>query len=285
MISLLSSPWVDAFNDLLRQVSSSLVVCSPFVGKAACRAVVDQLRLSGAIGQMSVYILTDLSRDNLLSGATDAYALQMLVDAVPTSRIQFLPSLHAKVYVADQVRAIVTSANLTASGLYRNYEYGLQITDHVTVAKIRDDVIRYGDLGSEVAVAELRAWAAAAAELKELQVAAMRDVKRRLRREFDRKVEALELDILRARTRGLAPNRIFERAVIYLLRDGPKTTRQIHPGIQAIHPDLCDDAVDRVIDGHHYGKKWKHAVRSAQQHLKEGAQIQYASGFWSLVTS
>jgi hypothetical protein len=44
--------------------------------------------------------------------------------------------------------------------------------------------------------------------------------------------------------------------------------------------DLCDNTVDRVIDGKRFGKKWKHAVRSAQQHLKRQQKILLLDGVW-----
>ncbi|MEK7270344.1 MAG: hypothetical protein AAB215_05290 [Planctomycetota bacterium] len=50
--------------------------------------------------------------------------------------------------------------------------------------------------------------------------------------------------------------------------------------IQNIHPDICDDSIDRVIDGQHFGKKWKHFVRSAQQHLKQRGEIRLQNGRW-----
>lgn len=59
-------------------------------------------------------------------------------------------------------------------------------------------------------------------------------------------------------------------------------TVHMHPMIAAIHPDLCDDTVDRVIDGRHFGKKWKHAVRTAQQQLKDRGIVAYADKMWSI---
>jgi hypothetical protein len=59
-------------------------------------------------------------------------------------------------------------------------------------------------------------------------------------------------------------------------------TEQMHPLIQAIHPDLCDDSIDRVIDGKRFGKKWKHAVRTAQQQLKKRGVVKYEEGLWRL---
>jgi hypothetical protein len=49
----------------------------------------------------------------------------------------------------------------------------------------------------------------------------------------------------------------------------------LHGYIHDIHPDICDDTLDRVIDGQHFGKLWKHRVRTAQAHLKEKGLIEY----------
>lgn len=69
---------------------------------------------------------------------------------------------------------------------------------------------------------------------------------------------------------------------MHRLRAGPKTTEGIHEAVQAVHPDLCDDTVERVIDGKRFGKKWKHAVRTAQQHLKRRGLAEYKDGLWRL---
>mgnify|MGYP001617338381 CR=1 FL=1 len=70
---------------------------------------------------------------------------------------------------------------------------------------------------------------------------------------------------------------------LYLLqKHGPLTTTQLHPLIQNLHPDLCDDGIDRVIDGVHFGKRWKHMVRNAQQYLKRSGQIRFDGRCWSL---
>jgi hypothetical protein len=53
--------------------------------------------------------------------------------------------------------------------------------------------------------------------------------------------------------------------------------------IENIHPDLCDNTVDRVIDGKRFGKKWKHAVRTAQQQLKREGLVALSGGRWLLV--
>jgi len=40
--------------------------------------------------------------------------------------------------------------------------------------------------------------------------------------------------------------------------------------------------VDRVIEGRHFGKRWKHQVRSAQQHLKAAGLVELVEGRWCL---
>jgi hypothetical protein len=79
---------------------------------------------------------------------------------------------------------------------------------------------------------------------------------------------------------------VFEKTILYFLkREGPMTTRQLHPLVQSVHPDLCDDSVDRVIDGQHFGKKWKHLVRIAQSHLKLKGMIVLQNGLWMVGAS
>ena len=109
LTQLLRSPWNAHFDDLLTEASSSLVLCAPFVGRGPCGRV--QARIAElASAEFQVTVVTDLSRDNMLSGVTDVFALAEMAKASPTVAIRFLPSLHAKVYVADDKRAIVTAA-------------------------------------------------------------------------------------------------------------------------------------------------------------------------------
>jgi hypothetical protein len=92
-----------------------------------------------------------------------------------------------------------------------------------------------------------------------------------------------EDELVRYRLQGGSVTSVFERTTSYLLRrNGPLSTRELHPLIQQIHPDLCDDTVDRVIDGVHFGKRWKHWVRTAQHHLKSRGEIELHEGKWRL---
>src|SRR5688500_8471394 len=119
MPDLLRSPWSSQFDALIGSASKSLVLCAPLVGRGPCERVkrrIEALALEG----FGLTLLTDFSTENILCGATDVAAIADLVSAWPSAIIRFLPSLHAKIYNADESCAVVTSGNLTDSSLLRN---------------------------------------------------------------------------------------------------------------------------------------------------------------------
>jgi phosphatidylserine/phosphatidylglycerophosphate/cardiolipin synthase-like enzyme len=281
MIELLKSPWTQTFEKLIAEAERSLILCAPYVARGPCDRVIAHVGTRSS-SPFALAVITDLSRDNLISGATDAAAIARLVRSVPATTVHFLPSLHAKVYIADDRSAVVTSANLTDSGLSRNREYGILFEDCDMVHSVKQDILEYAALGSSIDLAFLDSVAAAAAELREMRQAAERTVRTTLRQEFEQRLRDADDEILRARIAGRTAHAIFSETILHLLRSGPMTTVQIHDGIRHIHPDLCDDAVDRVIDGRHFGKKWKHSVRTAQVYLRRRGDIALVDNRWQL---
>ncbi len=283
MTQLLRSPWTSQFDQLLSYAKQSLVLCAPYIGRGPCARIIT--RLQDGIGDgFQLTVLTDLSRDNILSGATDASALADVVRVYPGTSIRFLPSLHAKVYVADERCAIVTSGNLTDAGLLRNFEYGVFFSDAESVRTIRDDVLQYASLGSPISHEQLVLFSGIAEELRDMRKTAETSIREKVRREFDRRLREADDEILRVRAAGRTAHAIFADAIMHLLTKRPLSTPEIHQAIKRIHPDLCDDSVDRVIDGRHFGKKWKHAVRTAQAFLQRRGDIRLEGGLWRLAS-
>ncbi len=228
-----------------------------------------------------VEVLTNLAVDNLLSGVLDIVALRDLVLSLPGTAVTYLPGLHAKVYVADTRSAIISSGNLTTAGLTTNYEYGILLHDFFLVRKVREDLTKYGSLGNTVPLETLDALVLATEGLRAVRQRAERSINARLRMEFEERAEQARLELLRARAQGKTTHGIFSDTVLYLLEQkGPLTTVELHPLVQQIHPDLCDDSIDRVIGDVHFGKKWKHYVRNAQQMLKRQGLIDYDGKHW-----
>jgi hypothetical protein len=232
----------------------------------------------------SITFITDLSPANVCQKSTDPRALRQLREHAVSTTIRHLPGVHAKVYIADADFAIVGSANLTAGGLYRNFEYGLELRSDPITRRIKQDILEYGALGAEVLPEQLDAYCEAADDLQSLFDAQRRSIRHEIRRRFEESLRSAQDTLIRLRLAGGPVHTVFARTIDYLLRSrGSMTTETLHPLIKSIHPDLCDDSVDRVIDGKRFGKKWKHAVRTAQQQLKKRGVVCYDDGLWRLV--
>ena len=280
MINTVRSPWVLPFENLINAAATSLVVCSPYIGRDPCARIVANLQRNKRT-DIEILILTDLSRENMLSGATDVSALIMLCEAIPGTDIRFLPSVHAKVYVADQAHAIVTSGNLTQSGLSRNLEYGVSVSDIRLVKKIRSEILEYRVIGSQIQLPQLRVFETIVNELSGLRRDAEKAAKKQLKREFDERLRDADEIVLRARVEGLSAHAAFADTILFVLKNGPTKTRDLYAEIQFIHPDLCDDSVKLVIHGEAWSQaKWHHRVRHAQLFLARQGRIVLREGRW-----
>lgn len=283
MVETLGRTWHDLLRAKIKAAQNELLICSPYVTEDGCRFYKEymspEFRSRGKLR-----VLSDLSPVNLVQRSTDPKAIQKLFSDVTSWKLRHLPHLHAKVYVFDCTYAIVTSANLTVGGLHRNFEIGVGISDQVTVLRLRDEVLAYSKLGAPVHSDELNIYCELAVKVQAQYASLLKSAKRKARQEFERSLGELDSYLIRLRTSGGPVTSLFAQTIVFLLeRRGPLSTKELHPLIQEIHPDLCDDTVDRVIDGVHYGKKWKHWIRSAQQRLKSTGRITLEDGKWKLV--
>lgn len=281
--SLVRSPWAQPFQQLVSIAERDLLLVSPFIKSQSTNQIVSNLQRRGVDKQISVVVLTNLRPESVLNGSTDVEALSTLSKALPNFDLVHLPSLHAKVYVADDRVAVVTSANLTKPGITGNLEYGVAFTDGPVVREIRRDFQNYSRLGATIAASDIEVMLRETRDLKEAFTKAERSIRAGARRAFRQKLEAAHVQLLKQRARGKTTHAILSDTILFLLARGPLRTTELHPLIQQLHPDICDDSIDRVIDGVHFGKRWKHYVRNAQQFLKRTNRIDYAGERWRLV--
>lgn len=181
-------------------------------------------------------------------------------------------------------RAIVTSANLTANALYSNTEIGLLVTERRTASDLATHLDGLASVGVQLDADQLNTLSDVAADAA-LQSETVTDptraeVDKALSRALCARDEHLRQ--LRAQ-RTQSTNSLFAQTIRLSLATGPKTTIDIHAFVQAIHPDICDDSIDRVIDGVSFGLRWKHMVRNAQQYLKRQVTIELIYDRWSLL--
>lgn len=124
---LIVSPTAEWLNKAAERCSCSLSISSPYVGKFLhdlAQKVAPQVR---------VKLLTRTLLLDFASGASDLEAVIALSKRCELSGHGFgvssLSSLHAKVYLIDDKHALVTSANATFSGMYRNRECGIAVDE------------------------------------------------------------------------------------------------------------------------------------------------------------
>lgn len=270
-----------ALDDLFANVKGEVHIVSPYVTTSGTSLISD--RIKPDVNRLSVrlHLLTDLNPVSVCQGSCDPDAILQLTRAFPRAKVHHLPRVHAKVFVADREVAIIGSANLTDGGIRQNYEYSVRVRSREVASRVASDVDEYAALGAPIPVELLESYSKAAIQLRDAFRRRERAVSSSVRKAFDAQLQSGSDLLLRARVKE-GVTRIFSRTILFLLRSGPMRTVEIHPQIQRIHPDLCDDSVDRVIDGERFGKKWKHLVRTAQQILKREGLVEFDGQFWRL---
>ncbi len=280
----IGAAWRASIFQVMRSAKVDALIACPFVQQAEAEALASELTRSTAPPPRLTF-LTDLKARSALAGALDVGALICLTTALPDVSVVSLPGLHAKVYVADTTQAIVTSANLTRSGLDRNYEYGVLIESEQQVAKIRRDLERYAALGSVVRPGDLASLHAIALDVssayRDIERSATRDAKRR----FRQVLASAEAEFLGSFVGTRTKNAVFSDCIRHVLRLGPLTTQELHDQVQKLVPDLCDNSRSLMIRGHSFGKSWKHDVRNAQVCLRRSGAIRldHTTKRWQLV--
>lgn len=281
----LLSPWKNEFIDTISKSKKELFISSPFVDHDGIKILSSSIQAKSSI---RILLVTNLTTQNIVNGVTDPTALLQLYKEFNQVEISSLGRLHAKVYLIDDTIGIITSANLTSGGLINNFEYGVLIDDANTISTIKEDISKYYSLGNILDKDLLEKIFEESKRVHSIRNKINNAIKETKLAELLKKstesTENINNELLKNRIKeGKTINTIFSDTILYLLKKkGALSTKNIHPLIQAMHPDICDDSIDRVINGQHFGKKWKHLVRDAQQSLKKKGLIYLKEGKWHL---
>ncbi|MDP2939325.1 MAG: phospholipase D family protein [Candidatus Omnitrophota bacterium] len=264
---------------VIKEAEKELFIATPYIKDYGIGIILNNVRT------MNLKILTNLDLANISSSGFDIESLSKLWTKFNVS-IASLGKLHAKAYIADDKVAFLTSANLTHGGLRENYEYGVVFRDRDIVSIMLNDINKYFNLGNVFNRETIEDIKSEVEDIRELRQRIEKNIGlKNLNRLLKQKKDNLQTKILRNRIKGKTINSIFAETIKYLLeKEGALSTKELHPFIQNIHPDICDDTVDRVIDGQHFGKKWKHLVRDAQQSLKKKRLIYLKEKKWHLAS-
>ncbi|MBN2878731.1 MAG: type II deoxyribonuclease [Clostridia bacterium] len=121
MIATITNNIDNIFFDLVKNSRNSIKLCAPFVKKEIVAKILDSKSEN-----VDVKLVTNCTLNYFHKKSSDIEALELMINNSYIVANQ--QNLHAKIYIFDDKKAIITSANLTYSGFNRNIEYGL-LTD------------------------------------------------------------------------------------------------------------------------------------------------------------
>ena len=276
MIDLIQTPFNPSFKKFVEDIVTDGFICSPYITDRPIKMLVETVAKKKLKNDIKINVLTDISYHTLVHGGTETSALLYLLENHRNVCVTYLPNIHAKVYIANQSSAIITSANFTHGGGKTNFEYGIRISDHAIVQKIQNDMDEYRKLGEQITQDELETIHTQVEETKKTIRSEKNEIAKAINKMRSKgQQREIENNLIRARTKNKTTHTIFSETLLYLLSKQPSKTKVLNALVSSIHPDLCDSDVDRVIDGKHYGKLWKHQVRNAQVSLKRSDLIFY----------
>ena len=154
-IEFFTQEWELILEELIHIAKERLYLVAPFITLQPLLRIRRQLDRLPKNLQPSITLITNLEEQNLLNKSLDIKALVDFAEKLQSVEVLNLNSLHAKIYLADQRMAIVTSANLTRGGLNENTEYGVVIRNISLVNQIHQDVVQLSAVSEKITLEEL----------------------------------------------------------------------------------------------------------------------------------
>lgn len=122
-VELISSGFfADKFYEVVDSIESSIKVISPFIGLKTATKLAEVLKQNPNI---KCKVITRFYREDFIQGVSSLQGLNALLDS--GAELVVLIGLHTKLYVFDELSAILGSANFTNGGFFTNHELSVFI--------------------------------------------------------------------------------------------------------------------------------------------------------------
>ena len=123
MIELVKTPTSNTFFNLVSNCNNEMILCAPYIKNETVNEILNKKKSSSKLT-----VITSSNISNFIQRSSDLSAIRKLLDNKAT--VLNYQDLHAKIYLFDKLKALITSANLTYYGMYHNYEYGVLIDNN-----------------------------------------------------------------------------------------------------------------------------------------------------------
>ncbi len=128
MLRIIGPSWSNELAKFLKKASKEIFIVVPYFSRNVVETIVSVIR-----PKVKIRALLGFEYRDVLSGGSDFTAL---VNLVQNAEVRHLRRVHAKVYIRDSEVAIVSSSNLTNSGLESNLEIGVRIDNEDLVTEL-----------------------------------------------------------------------------------------------------------------------------------------------------
>ena len=130
-MKILLPPLKNYFQELALETQEEFLIISPWIKMDALDIIISQVK-----NKNISKLITLGNFEDFLCGASDIEVFEYLFSNNCT--ISLIQNLHAKIYISDRKKAIVTSENCTFSGLTRNAEIGVLIDEPEKVEELNE---------------------------------------------------------------------------------------------------------------------------------------------------
>ena len=124
MTIITTQPIYEEFLQMCADARQNIMLCAPFVK----REIIDDI-FSVIDRRLSIQLITNINLQSFHRRVSDLGAMEKFINK---GSVYNCTTLHAKLYIFDSKKCLVTSANLTTSGLRKNLECSM-LTDDLTL--------------------------------------------------------------------------------------------------------------------------------------------------------
>ncbi len=134
-VEILTNPIRNVFMSLVKGTKEQMFLSSPFIKKNITKDIFENKNSGIQVSVLTAYKLTNFYRNS-----SDVEALKHLLEN--QAEVKSYSRLHAKTYIFDCEKAIVTSGNLTLGGLETNYECGVLVHEQSLIKELRSNFLK-----------------------------------------------------------------------------------------------------------------------------------------------
>lgn len=131
-MKIIKTPLANELMELVENTKKNIKIVTPFIKEN----IYNQL-LAKKQNQVKIELITTFKFSNFCSTQSDLSVLSKI--NATGGKVRINPELNANIYIFDDKKAIISSANLTDIGFHNNYEYGILIEDKILVSEIMAD--------------------------------------------------------------------------------------------------------------------------------------------------